>query len=118
MTRPLLFVDHVDELEELGRVLNLVLAFGEYLPQNTLWPATARGARSCNATSSSAPRFCGEAFPVVFFGNGQFPVVWRLAEFIRHFQKKQIGELFQIIAIADAVIPQGIAEGPDLADDA
>ena len=30
--RPLLFVDHINELEELGRVLNLVLALGEYLP--------------------------------------------------------------------------------------
>ena len=45
---PLLFVDHIDQLEELGRILNLVLAFGEYLPQDTLWCGTTPGARWCN----------------------------------------------------------------------
>jgi len=64
------------------------------------------------------PTLCGKAFPGIFFGYGQFPIVWRFAELIGHLQEEEIGELFQIIAIAHAVIAQGVAEAPDFADDA
>lgn len=51
-------------------------------------------------------------------GSGRFAVVWRSAVFIGHFKKQQIGQLFQIIAITDADVARGIAEGPDFADNA
>jgi hypothetical protein len=34
------------------------------------------------------------------------------AVFICHFQKQQIGKLFQVSAVAYAIIPEGVAEGP------
>jgi three-Cys-motif partner protein len=36
---------------------------------------------------------------------------------MRHLQKQQVGQLFQIIAIAHAVIAQGVAEVPDFLDE-
>jgi len=53
-----------------------------------------------------------QALPVVFLRNADLPFVI-LPVFIGHFQKQQIGELFQVIAVAHPVIPQGVAETPD-----
>ncbi len=41
----------------------------------------------------------------------------RFAVLIGHFQEEQEGKLLEIVTVADAVVAQGIAEGPDLADD-
>ena len=41
------------------------------------------------------------------------PIVGRLAVFVGHFEEDQIGELFQVVAVADAVIAEGMAEAPD-----
>ena len=39
--------------------------------------------------------------------------VVKLTVFIGHLEKQQIGKLLQIIAVTDAVIPQGVTETPD-----
>ena len=41
----------------------------------------------------------------------------RLAVLIGHLEEEEIGELLQVVAIAYAIIPKGIAEGPDFGDD-
>ena len=69
---PLLFVDHIDQLEELGRVLNLVLAFGEYLPQNTLWRGTVPEAMWCNGLPVRPPVFAVRLSQSYSFGMGSF----------------------------------------------
>jgi hypothetical protein len=38
--------------------------------------------------------------------------MYSVKSFIRHFEEEQIGKLFDIIAVADAVIPQDIAVVP------
>jgi len=58
----------------------------------------------------------GKAFPVEFDRNIQLAVVRRLAVFIGHFQEQQVGELLQVIAVSNAYIAEGIAEGPDFGD--
>ena len=40
----------------------------------------------------------------------------QLTYLIGHFQKDEISKLFQIISIGNAVIPEGIAQTPDLGD--
>ncbi len=49
---------------------------------------------------------------------GSFRLYGGLLIFVGHFQKEQIGKLFQIIAIAYTVVAQGIAEAPDFTDNA
>lgn len=49
------------------------------------------------------------------------PLPIRLGEvnvLICHFEEQQVGQLLQVIAVANAVIPQGIAEVPDFRNDA
>jgi len=41
----------------------------------------------------------------------------RLAVLIGHLEEEKVGQLLQVVAIAYAIIPQGIAEGPDFGDD-
>jgi len=54
----------------------------------------------------------------MFDGNGNFAVVRRPTIFISHFQEDEIGELFEVITVADAVIAERRAEAPDFGDDA
>lgn len=61
---------------------------------------------------------CSKAFPGIFFRDGKFSIVWWFTEFIGHLQKEKISKLLQIIAVAHAIITQGVTEAPDLTDDA
>ena len=58
-----------------------------------------------------------QALPVVFGRNADIAVVGRLRVLIRHLEEDQVGELLQIVAIADAVIAQRVAEAPDFGND-
>ncbi len=57
-----------------------------------------------------------QAGPVVALGDMGVAVVWLLRVFMRQLQKQQVGELFEVIAIAHAVVAQGVAEIPDFLD--
>ena len=39
------------------------------------------------------------------------------AVFIGHFEEDEVGELLEVVAVADAIIAQGVAEAPDSGDD-
>jgi hypothetical protein len=39
------------------------------------------------------------------------------AVLVRHLEEDQVGELFEIVAIAHAVVAQRVAEAPDFGDD-
>jgi len=95
----------------LGRILDFVLGFGKNLTdQSFLLPEFPQQVHIMGFEFSAL--FCFQALPVVFLWNGNLPFVI-LSVFIGHFQKQQIGELFQVIAVAHPVIPQGVAETPD-----
>lgn len=58
-----------------------------------------------------------EGGPGVFLRHADIPLVGRAAVFIGHLEEDQVGELLQIIAVADAVVAEGGAEAPDFGDD-
>ena len=58
-----------------------------------------------------------QALPVQACRNADVAVVGGFAVLVGHLEEYQIGELFQVVAIAHSVIAQGGAEAPDLRDD-
>jgi len=58
-----------------------------------------------------------QAVPVIFDRNSDILFI-DFAVFIGHFEKQQVGELFEIIAITYPVIPQRVAETPNFRDNA
>lgn len=49
--------------------------------------------------------------------DGEFTVIGRPAKLVGHFQEEEASELFEVVAITDAVIAQRNLERPDIADD-
>ena len=58
-----------------------------------------------------------QALPVVCGRDADIAAVGWLGILVGHLEKDQIGELFQVVAIAHSVIAQGGAEAPDFRDD-
>lgn len=56
------------------------------------------------------PALAGQALPVVLGGYLDVPAVGGPGVFIAHLQEQQEGQLLQIIAVADAVIAEDVAE--------
>jgi len=112
---PALGVDHLHQPRQLGRVLDLVLRLEEdgarhaaFLPQ-----AVQRG------QVLGLQRLAGLAAqrrPVETRRHLGGSAVRRLRVLVRHLQEQQVGQLFQVVAIADAVVLQRVAEIPDLLD--
>ena len=46
------------------------------------------------------------------------PVVGRFGKLVGELQKEEVRELFQVVPVTHAVVTQGVAEAPDLGDDA
>src|ERR1700747_1646801 len=55
--------------------------------------------------------------PSVFGGDAHVALVWRPGILIRHFEEYEIGQLFQIVAVAPAVVAERVAKGPDFGND-
>ena len=113
---PMRAVDHVDQPEELGRIVDLVLRLGEDLPQHPSLlaePAEERNVMRFELRTAAA----GEAGPVVAFGNADVAVVGRPGVFVGHLEEDQVGQLLEVIAVADAVVTQRGTEAPDFGDD-
>jgi hypothetical protein len=64
------------------------------------------------------PALAAQALPVVFRRDADVAVVGGLAVLVGHFQEDEVGELLQVVAVAHAVVAQGVAEAPDFGDDA
>jgi hypothetical protein len=125
---PLLLADHVDDFEQLGRVLYLVLALGEYLPQDAFL-AAQRAQHLGVIGFQFGPPLAAQHLPVAVFAVGQFTafivlqsrkpdvlMVGRFAHFVGHFQKQQVGDLLEVVSIAHAVIAKHVGEVPDFGD--
>ena len=83
---PIGVVHHVDEAVELRRILNLVLRFGEDLPQHAPPRAELAQQRDVVSFKLRAPLRL-QALPVVRRGNAHVTAVGRLAVLIRHLEE-------------------------------
>ena len=109
-------VHHVDEAEQLCRVLNLVLGLGKDLAQHTFLGAKlAKQSDVMVFEFRTVLRF--QAPPVEFGRDANVAVVGRLGVLVGHLEEDQIGELLQIVAVAHPVVAQGGAEAPDFGND-
>ncbi len=61
-------------------------------------------------------RLAAQAGPVEPRRNLRVAVIRLLRVLVRQLQEQQVGELFEVIAIAHPVIAQGVAEVPDFLD--
>lgn len=100
---PLRFIDHVDQAIELGRILNLVLRLGEDRTEHTRLVAQLAQERHVMHFEIGAPPGL-EAGPVVLRGDADLAAVRRLAVLVGHLEEDQIGELFEVVAVTDAVV--------------
>ncbi|MNN42898.1 hypothetical protein D3C81_1571080 [compost metagenome] len=95
--------------------MNFVLSLEEDSAQHA-WLITQFVQRGKVMRLQWLAHFGRQAGPVVALRNVGVAVVWLLRIFVREFQEQQISELFQIIAIAHAIVAQGVAEIPDFLD--
>lgn len=113
---PLDAIDHFDEARKLGGIGDLVLRLGENLAQHSLACAEfAQGFHVVDFQFSTLERF--QRSPVAGRRDTDIAVVGRSAVFIGHLEENEKCELLQIVAVADAVIAEGVAEAPDFGDD-
>ena len=59
----------------------------------------------------------GQAGPVKALGNMGVAVVGLLRVFVRQLQKQQVGQLFEVIAIAHTIILESVEKVPDFLDE-
>ena len=112
-----LFVDQLDdEPAQLGRVLNLVLRLGENLPEDARLAAQHQQRLDVLHLQLGAA-FALQALPVAGSGNADIAAIGWLAIFVGHLQEDQVGQLLQIVAVADPIVAQGGTETPNLGDD-
>ena len=113
---PLGVIDHLDESAKLGGVLDLVLRLGEDLAEHAFTFAEfAQGLDVVHFQFRALEAF--ERLPSVFLWDSNIPLVGRLTVFVSHLEEDQVGELFEVVAVADAVVAEGVAEAPDFGDD-
>ena len=123
--RPIFAVDHLDDAQQFGRVLNLVLALGVDLPKHPFFRAKAAKHLHIVGFQLRATLAC-ERFPVAHFAVGHFFafgilqvrkfqafVVGRTVHLVGHFQEEQIGDLLQIVAVAHAIVAKDVGHIPD-----
>jgi len=58
-----------------------------------------------------------ETFPVKFTWDRRWFVEGRAGLLVVHFEEKEIRELFDVIAVTDAVVPKDVAVVPEPLDD-
>ena len=88
-------VHHGDQAIELRRVGDLVLRFGEDLPEHA--PLLAKRAQQIYVVRIEvSPAAARQAPPAAAFGDADVAVVRRLRVFVGHFEEYQVGELFEI----------------------
>lgn len=113
---PFFLVDHLDDPVEDGGVADLVGGLLENLAQQTA--LLAQGFQGALVLLLQLGALQGiHILPAEALGDAGFLAVGRAGVFVGHLQKDEVGKLLQIIAIGHAVIPQGIAQAPDLGDD-
>lgn len=113
---PLHAIDHFDQAGELGGVGDFVLRLGEDLAEHPLLGAEGtQGFDVVDFQLRTLERH--EGGPGVLLRDADIALVGRPAVFVGHLEEDQVGELLQVVAVADPVVAEGGAEAPDLGDD-
>ena len=113
---PFFLVNHLDDAVQNGGVVDLVGSTLENLAQGAA--LLAKGFQDgfillLQLYTLKVAHVC----PVTAGRNTSLSLVRRLCVLVGHFQKDQVGELLQVVAVGHAVIPQRPAHPPDLGDD-
>ncbi len=58
-----------------------------------------------------------ERLPVEAVGDDRFPAEGWTGLFVGHLQEEQVGELLQVVAVGETVVPQDVAVVPQLGDE-
>ena len=114
---PLLLVNQVhDEPAELGRVLDLVLGFAEDDAEHAR--PFAEFFQCVAVVGFEFVAVLGEqGGPVFAPGDGGGFVEGRFGLLIGHFEEQEEGELLDVVAVGEAVIPEDVAVVPELLDE-
>ena len=112
---PAVFVDQINDQAQLGRVLKLVLRLVEDQPEQALLVAEVFQGVAVVVEELVAV-LLDQRRPGVFGGNIALLIIGRLSPLVGHFEEEQIGELFDVVAVAHAVVAQDVAEVPEFAD--
>ena len=112
---PLFLVDHLHHPVEDGGVADLVGGLFEDLTQQTALLAQLFQGGLVLLLQLGSPEGI-HILPAVAGGDAGFFFIRGSGVLIGHFQKDEVSKLLQIISIGNAVIPEGIAQAPDLGD--
>jgi hypothetical protein len=101
----------------LAGVLDLVLGLGEDLAEHALLGAeTAQRFDVVDLEFGALER--AHDRPAEAGGHADFAVIGRATVFVGHLEEDEVGELFEVVAVAHAVVTEGVTERPDFGDDA
>jgi hypothetical protein len=116
---PGLLADELDdELAELGRVLDLVLGLAEDEAEHAAGLAQLGERLAVVVFEADALHLgAGEVGPAVALGDGLL-VAGHLGALLGHLEEEEGGELFEVVLVGEAVVPEDVAEGPESLDDA
>ena len=114
--RPVFLVDEIDDqAAQLGRVLELVLRLVEDQPEQALLVAEIFQGMAVVVEKLVAV-LLHQRRPGVGGRDGARLVIGRLGALVGHLEEEEIGELFDVVAVAHAVVAQDVAEVPEFAD--
>ena len=115
--RPVFLVDQIDDQPpQLRRVLKLVLGLIEDQTEQALLVAELLQDVTVMIEQFIAV-FLDQRRPTVLRRNRAWFVIRRLRPLIRHFEKQQIRQLLDVIAIAHPVVAQDVTVVPEFLDD-
>ena len=107
--RPIFLVDHGDDALEIDGIVKARCGLREDVAkQSARFAQLAENVGVVIGQSGAGLVF--EAGPVAAFRNFS-------AALVGHFQKQQIGELFDVVAVVDAVVAKRVAKAPEFLDD-
>ena len=109
---PGFIVDELNDAFEFGGVLNLVLGFSEDYAQRAALPAQRLEDMTVVGFEGVAI-FVNETLPIQPGGDDGRLSEWRFGLLVRHFEEQQIGQLFHVIAVADAVVAEDVTVIPE-----
>ena len=112
---PLFLVDHLHHPVEDGGVADLVGGLLEDLTQQTALLAQLFQGGLVLLLQLGSPEGI-HILPAEALGDAGFFFIRGSGVLIGHFQKDEVSKLLQIISIGNTVIPEGIAQAPDLGD--
>lgn len=96
--------------------MDFVLGFDKNLSEDT-WGGAEFAEEGIVVGFEFGAAFAGEAMPVVCVGDAEFFVVGWLTVFVSHFEEDHVGELFEVVTVAYAVVTEGVTVAPDFSND-